>query len=154
MVAMVEAVKQVKERKLKKVKIWTDSKALVESLKRIKISNDKMLVELKEMLIEESGKADISVCWIPGHVGVEGNEKADKEANSAREMTQEDAGITINGVEAKLKEEIKYKPSWDERMKKMYGKGIKRETNSRELQVLMAKLRSGHCPKTKYYAKG
>ena len=104
---MIEAVKLIKDKSLKKVKIWTDSK--------FKVNRDRNLTELKKLLSEEAEKADIALCWIPGYVGIEGNEKADKEANIAKEMDQKDTKNNINAVKARLKKKIKYSPQWDER---------------------------------------
>ena len=106
-VAMIEAVKLIKDKSLKKVKIWTDSKVLTEALSNFKVNRDSNLTELKKSLSEEAEKADIAICWIPGHVGIKGNEKADKEANIAMEMDQKDTKNSINAVKARLKKEDK-----------------------------------------------
>ena len=83
-VAMIEAVKLIKDKSLKKVKIWTDSKAaLTEALSNFKVNRDSNLTELKKLLSEEAKKADIAICLIPEHVEI-GNEKANKEANIAK----------------------------------------------------------------------
>ena len=152
-VAMIEAVKLIKDKSLKKVKIWTDSKAITEALNNFKANRDSNLTELKKLLSEEAEKADIAICWIPGHVGIEGNEKADKEANIAKEMDQKDTKNNINAVNARLKKKIKYSPQWDERKTNIYGNGIERTSKNRREQVLLAQIRTGHCPNTRYYAK-
>ena len=108
---MIEAVKLIKDKSLKKVKVWTDSKAaLTEALSNFKVNRDSNLTELKKSLSEEAEKADIAICWIPGHVGIKGNEKADKEANIAMEMDQKDTKNNINAVKARLKKKIKHSP--------------------------------------------
>ena len=61
------------------------------------------MTELKKLLSEEAEKADIAICWILGHVGIEGNEKADKESNIAKEMDQKDTKNNINAVKARFK---------------------------------------------------
>ena len=64
-VAMIEAVKLIKNKSLKKVKIWTDSKALTEALSNFKVNRDSNSTELKKLLSEEAEKADIAICKIP-----------------------------------------------------------------------------------------
>ena len=83
-------------------------------------------------------------------MGIEGNEKADKEANIAKEMDQKDTKNNINAVKARLKKKIKYSPQWDERKTNIYGNGIERTSKNRRQQVLLAQIRSGHCPNTRY----
>ena len=81
---MIEVVKLIKDKSLKKVKIWTDSKALTEALSNFKVNRDSKLTELKKLLSEEA-------------------EKADKEANIAKEMDQKDTKNNINAVKERLK---------------------------------------------------
>ena len=44
-------------------------------------------------LREVCERSRVVIQWVPGHVGVEGNEWADREANNARGMSQEGVGI-------------------------------------------------------------
>ena len=48
----------------------------MEALSNFKVNRDSNLTELKKLLSEEAEKADIAICWIPGHVGIKGNEKS------------------------------------------------------------------------------
>ena len=50
-----------------------------------------------------------------------------------------------------IKREMKYEVELDERLKKVYSKKIRRFESNRKENVIVALLRSGHCPKTKYY---
>ena len=56
-------------------------------------------------------------------------------------------------MKAKLKEKIKFEPTWDERKGKIYRIGIMRKVSNRKEQVLLVRLRSGHCSNARYYGK-
>ena len=52
------------------------------------------------------------------------------------------------GVEER---EVKCEVELDERLKKVYSRKIRRIKSNRKENVIVVQLRSGHCPKTKYY---
>ena len=49
LIAMLEAVKVVRKKKLKNVNIWADSKALVEVLRNYRVNSDKRLKEIRKV---------------------------------------------------------------------------------------------------------
>ena len=65
------------------VTIFSDSLSCLEALKSFKLEHPVIIsvVELVNSLID-SGKS-VTFCWIPSHVGIKGNETADKAAKSA-----------------------------------------------------------------------
>ena len=65
--------------------IYTDSLSALEGIKQPQSKNT-IINEIQErahQLIEE-GK-DLTICWVPAHVGLAGNEAADKAAKEATE---------------------------------------------------------------------
>jgi len=113
---------------------------------------DLILEEVKERLwrIGTDGRR-VVIQWVPGHVGVDGNEWADRVANQARQEDQEEAGISLPSAKKQVYRHIRYKPQLDERLAEVYNRKITKAEGSRALQVLTAQLRSGHCTKTGYY---
>ncbi len=62
-----------------KIMICSDSKSSLEAMKNKHFENPLVLKILDQCNIL-SKKYEISFCWIPGHVGIKGNEKADRAA--------------------------------------------------------------------------
>lgn len=71
--------------KMKRVHIWVDSKAAIQRLLHLKLGPGQWLAHRIEKRIEELSIHDINVHirWVPGHAGVEGNERADRAAKEA-----------------------------------------------------------------------
>ena len=83
---------------------------------------------------------------------MERNEEADKAANETREDDQKveiDWKVYKTAIERGLKQKVQR----DERCSIICSSKIKRKYHDRMGNIIMAQLRSGHCPKTKYYEK-
>ena len=59
----------------------------------------------------------------------------------------------MEGCKTATERGLKQKVLRDERCSIIYSSKIKRKYHDRVGNVIMAQLRSGHCPKTKYYEK-
>lgn len=66
------------------IKIYTDSQAAVQSLAGFRFTS-KGVWHCLTLLIRLSRDNDVTVAWVPGHVGVVGNEEADKLARQGAE---------------------------------------------------------------------
>ena len=62
--------------------IFTDSLSAMQTLEGEKADNP-LIVNLLEKLSRLCERADIVFCWLPSHVGISGNEEADKAAKDA-----------------------------------------------------------------------
>ena len=62
--------------------IYTDSLSVMQALEREKTDNP-LVVTLLEKLSKLCGRADIVNCWLRSHIGISGNEEADKAAKDA-----------------------------------------------------------------------
>ena len=92
--AELEAIKRalrhikISPRSNKKFVIFSDSKSALEVIDNQE-SNNPLVIELLDALqfLQSSG-FEIKFCWVPSHVGITGNEKADKEAKNALDKDQ------------------------------------------------------------------
>jgi ribonuclease HI len=151
--AMRLAIRKIVEDGPRSAVVYTDSQALLRSLQNGKTHTSMDLESLKKELIDASEKSKVVLQWIPSHVGTLGNERADSMANVARSLDQEDVELEWESVRSAVKRRMKFVPEMDDRMKEVYGSGIKRAECGRNSSVLLAQLRSGHCIKTRYYRK-
>ena len=71
--------------------IYTDSLSCVRALQHRKLDNQYIRHTANRLhILHQSGKT-VSVCWIPGHAGIVGNEKADCAAKASLEDDHENA---------------------------------------------------------------
>ena len=71
----------IEEANLSKVIIFSDSLYVLQSINNSKIDNS-VIQDINLRLLNMSHR-QIIFCWLPSHVGIRGNEKADKAAKSA-----------------------------------------------------------------------
>ena len=157
-VAMLRAALWIEEREQESEQsarflILTDSESLVNSLQnhtwKVK---DEWLLRVKETLARISSQ--VTIMWIPSHVGIEGNEKADLLANAGALMDQEGIPVTHAITKAKIKAQ-KWQTTHS-RAKEIYGeqRRPKVEIESkwpRSVRTLYGRLRTGHAKELNYY---
>lgn len=97
-------------RPLTQVVILTDSKSVLESLNNSSSKNRYDLQLECKILIDQIIKkgTDLTLLWIPSHVGITGNDIVDKEAKSAAQKNDidYDIGLSLSEIYAKLKNKI------------------------------------------------
>ena len=123
------------------IAIVTDSKSLCDALHGYG-SDTKML---RRRLL--TSRAKVVVQWVPGHSGVEGNELADTAAKAATLLDEDPTEIPFGCAKSLIKRSINDDISSHARSEVVYSKlSAKKEAEikSREDQVLLARLRSGH----------
>lgn len=83
-IAILIAVKQALDMKHDKICIFTDSLSSVKSIENtIRTQNNNYYENLIKNLAYLNPQQEIKICWIPAHIGLSGNEIADKIAKEA-----------------------------------------------------------------------
>jgi ribonuclease HI len=80
-VAILEAIKVTRRWRIAKEIILTDSLSNLMAEEEIYTRGNSKIAELKDLLAEE--RANLKIKWIPAHVGIGGNERADRAAKDA-----------------------------------------------------------------------
>ena len=133
--------------------IYSDSRSALEAIQDFYPKNQlvKEIQKRIDKLLREG--ETVSFCWIPAHVGVPGNEKADKAAKAAIQCTQARDGIPCRDYYPSLKKIIwrRWQNAWNSEPMANKLRNIKEDVNpwkqeakERETQVLMTRLRIGH----------
>ena len=158
LLAIIWALKWVEEVKPGQVVICSDSASVLMAMGEGKLgARSDLMVELLVMLfkIEKAG-GDIGFLWVPAHVGVEGNEMADRVAKKA--LTREvDIDLTIGAYECRsiIKRKItsEWQEKWEREKKGRHYFSIQDKVKTQQFYmgadrrqtVTMTRLRLGHC---------
>ena len=151
------AMRIVKETQSDKFVIFSDSLGVVRSIESRCRSNiiRRVLHEIHEQHMQ--GKT-IQICWVSGHVGLPGNEEADRVAKAAAVRPKE--YVTINYTDWNPVIWDKLNDKWRRRWQRTNSKLLevreepgkwKTVATSRKEQVVMNRLRAGHTRLTHQY---
>lgn len=156
MMAIIKALEWVEEARPRKVVICSDSAAVINSIQSSKSCRMDLLMEVYLGLYRLERSA-ITVCflWIPAHVGVWGNERADSLAKKALERPEPDVAVNLGRGEVKVLIQravvTQWQMLWDQESKGRHMYSIQKEVGkvgkvggSRRDEVVIARLRIGH----------
>ena len=153
LVALKYALDLVKDTNERSTTIFSDSRSALEAIQDFYPRNPIVReIQKKTDKLIRKGKA-VTFCWIPAHVGVPGNEKADKAAKEAIKSNQARDRIPIKDYHPSLKKMIwrRWQNLWNVEPMTNKLKNIKNEVNpwkqeakDRETEVMIARLRIGH----------
>ncbi len=121
--------------------IVTDSQSLCEALS----SSNEELWEIQGLI--DACCQELTIQWVPGHAGVEGNELADRHAKAATSLDEEPRKVAFNSAKSHIKRIIGEKMTLSPEVKEAYSsfsRVTEARIKSRADQVLLAQLRSGH----------
>ena len=149
--------------------ICTDSRALVTALGTARVS-DRVGVEIIRSLLSQSERR-VFLQWVPGHCGLAGNELADRAAGEVcgggvpDDVRSDDdcrCGVSLSSVKALVARVVSDPPPSHDRVRAVYRPPpddwggslslLSPSHLSRAEAVLLAQLRSGHCPKLAAYS--
>jgi ribonuclease HI len=132
------------------VLVCSDSQSALSAL----AAGSSEMSEVRQLL--DSAPTLVHLQWIPGHCDLPGNDRADEEAKRAAASTdQGQRPVTLASARALVKRTIADPPPTHPRVAAVYGNTPPSllSPTSREEEVLVAQLRSGHCPRLRAYRK-
>jgi ribonuclease HI len=145
--ALCSALQFVREKDIKDpVLICTDSRSILTTLANLQSSNSKnfLVTDIRRLLREITNKEQhVHLAWVPSHIGLQGNEAADKLAQLS---CQSDIAEALDTPTPDLKRQIAFDCSilWDTNW---------RLINQHKGKDYAQLFPNGHIPKTTWFAK-
>ena len=158
-IALINALKTVKASQRKQFIVFTDSLSCLQSIQNEDISNQLILTFLELYTVCTLQDKRIVLCWIPSHIGIPGNEEADKYAKEAIEEDITPMEIPYTDFIPEVKAYINdlWQRTWDgstdflSMISPEVGKTIYNPNLTRKEQVVLTRLRIGHTRLTHSY---
>ena len=82
--AILLALECIEHSNRKRFLIFTDSMSCLQALDHLKFDHPIIEEIISKLMSLKASGFDIHLCWLPGHVGILGNEHADRAAKAAR----------------------------------------------------------------------
>ena len=145
--------------------IYTDSLSAMKALEGEKTDNP-LVVNLLEKLSRLCERADIVFCWLPSHIGISGNEEADKAAKDALSLEVLSFKVPYNDFKPLINDFLRnvWQQSWSDpanqnnklfTIKPSLGEWLPGLRTNRRGEIIIARLRIGHSYIThSYLVKG
>ena len=149
----------------KKIAILTDSRAGIAALKKYSPKHHSNIINQIKEKIEQLNTEDfdLTIQWIPSHVGVPGNEMADQLAREAHTKGVTNFPLEISEIIRKVRKRliIKWQQQYDTQKDTLHLGQIKgtiaswpwASVKSRKHETTLAKLRLGHIALNQYLAR-
>ena len=147
------AIDVVWRSKEKNFVIFSDSISSLQSINGFKLDSDLVQKFLKDSTILEKNGKNIILCWIPSHVGILGNEKANAAAKSALSLPVTSMKLPATGMYPRITKLIfdEWQEVWDcctgnklHAIRSTVGYCKQKTCLSRRDTVLLNRLRIGH----------
>ena len=155
LIAIQEALNIIEETNFPKNIIYSDSKSSILGIMKYSPTNH-IIQQIQEQInrIKNNRDVNITLCWIPAHVGVAGNELADQAAKDASMQQPEEVELPAGDYYPVINEAIstKWQREWDtvdntNKLKNIKKKVKAWETSNnmnRKIEVILTRLRTGH----------
>ena len=91
--AIITALEEIKNASESKFIIFTDSRSCLQALLYMKLEHPLIGMAIRNCVFLNIANKDIILCWVPSHVGIRGNEKADSAAKSALDLPHAQVGV-------------------------------------------------------------
>ena len=151
LLAIQEAVTQLSLRNSVSAVIVTDSKSAIQGLKNTNSKNP-LIRNIRNKSLHFENK--LTLCWVPSHIGIHLNEKADKEANQiALKTTIDHETIPKSDMKVHIKQAVKHKwrDKWQNTTRNKYREItdsinplVCATSSNRQWERTLARLRLGH----------
>lgn len=149
---LYEAVRKIIAGKYKKAIIYTDSLSALKAL-HVKSECEPLLGDILNMVFLNSEEFSIRFCWVPSHVGIPGNEKADEYASLAVHKALTKIKIPLKDSQRTIRRALlgKWQQQWDSctnnklhLVKPLLGEWKTCRHQERFVEVILCRLRIGH----------
>ncbi|GBN62636.1 hypothetical protein AVEN_70409-1 [Araneus ventricosus] len=150
--AVLLALEQISDFLERKFIIYTDSLSVLESLKSFYVHSQHQPLVLNVLhLLNKLASRDFNIllCWVPSHVGIVGNEEADKAAKLATAPTNSSTPLTDFKKYTKVLFYSKWQRQWDTETENKL-RAVKPHLQpwpslmNRKADTLLTRLRVGH----------
>ena len=149
---LYEAVRKIIAGKYKKAIIYTDSLSALKAL-HVKSECEPFLGDILNMVFLNSEEISIRFCWVPSHIGIPGNEKADEYASLAVHKALTKIKIPLKDSQTTIRRALlgKWQQQWDSctnnklhLVKPLLGEWKTCRHQERFVEVILCRLRIGH----------
>ena len=104
--AIITALEEIKNASESKFIIFTDSLSCLQALLYMKLEHPLIGMAIRKCVFLNIANKDIIFCWVPSHVGIRGNEKADSAAKSALDLPHAQVGIPYTDFKLLIRQYI------------------------------------------------
>ena len=150
--ALIDALKLISESDTARFIIFTDSLSCLQAIENEDMSNTLIHTYLSDYTELVSNGKEVVMCWIPSHIGIEGNEKADAAAKSSLDDDITPMSVPYSDFLPKVREYFHnlWQGWWERRtdflalIHPILNKKIYDPTLSRREQRALCRIRIGH----------
>ena len=90
--AIIKALEQIKDSVTSKYIIFIDSLSCLQALQYMKLEHTLIGLVIRKCVFLNVANKVITLCWVPSHAGISGNEKADSGAQSVLDLLRVKVG--------------------------------------------------------------
>ena len=114
--AILLALECIEHSNRKRFLIFTDSMSCLQALDHLKFDHPIIEEIISKLMSLKASGFDIHLCWLPGHVGILGNERADRAAKAARRTDMQPCLIPPSDFKPIIRKHITamWQATWDE----------------------------------------
>ena len=158
--AIITALEEIKNASESKFIIFTDSLSCLQALLYMKLEHPLIGMAIRKCVFLNIANKDIILCWVPSHVGIRGNEKADSAAKSALVLPHAQVGVPYTDFKLLISQYIfsTWQDDWNgavanrlHSVKPVLGYWQSSYRRCRRDEVVLCRARIGHTNMTHSY---
>ena len=158
--AIITALEEIKNASESKFIIFTDSLSCLQALLYMKLEHPLIGMAIRKCVFLNIANKDIILCWVPSHVGIRGNEKADSAAKSALDLPHAQVGVPYTDFKLLISQYIfsTWQDDWNgavtnrlHSVKPVLGDWQSSYRRCRRDEVVLCRARIGHTNMTHSY---